>query len=262
MHGSQKNKVFAQNRSLIHCPNMEHIAIPQFKIRRAKDRGTADHGWLKARFTFSFSQYFDPDHMGFRTLRVMNNDTIAPGGGFPMHQHSDMEIFTYIVDGELPHQDNMGHGPTIKAVDLQYMSAGSGVSHSEFNPSSANPATLYQIWLHPRQRGGEPRYTEKPLGTAAKENALTLLFSGDGRNNSTEIRQDAEIYFGKADTGSSIEIPASESTPNAWIQLIEGELKLLGETLSTGDGIAIENNPEAIPIEATASSKFLVFRLN
>ncbi|MFC7337123.1 pirin family protein [Haloferula chungangensis] len=238
------------------------MSTPTYTIRRANDRGSADHGWLKARFTFSFSQYFDPDHMGFRTLRVMNNDTIAPGGGFPMHQHSDMEIFTYIVDGELAHQDSMGNGSTIKAGDLQYMSAGSGVSHSEFNPSSGNPVTLYQVWIHPRERGGEPRYSEKPLGTAAKDNALTLLFSGDGREGSTEIRQDAEIYFGKADAGASIEIPASNSTPNVWLQLIEGELSIFGESLTIGDGIAIENAPDALSLKAGASSKFLVFRLN
>lgn len=241
---------------------MKNVSPPQFKIRRANERGTADHGWLKARFTFSFSQYFDPDHMGFRTLRVMNNDTIAPGGGFPTHEHSDMEIFTYIIEGELAHQDSMGNGSTIKAGDLQYMSAGSGISHSEFNPSSENSATLYQIWLHPRERGGEPRYTEKPLGTAAKDNALTLLFSGDGRNDSTAIRQDAEIYFGKTESGTPIEIPASDATPNAWLQVIEGELSLLGETLATGDGVAIENAPGAIAIETKSSSKFLVFRLN
>jgi redox-sensitive bicupin YhaK (pirin superfamily) len=179
-----------------------------------------------------------------------------------MHQHSDMEIFTYIVDGELAHQDSMGNGSTIKAGDLQYMSAGSGVSHSEFNPSSKNPATLYQIWLHPRERGGEPRYSEKPLGSSAKDNALTLLFSGDGRNGSTEIRQDSEIYFGKADAESFIEIPPSQSAPNAWLQVIEGELSLLGQTLTTGDGIAISDAPDAISVEAQSASRFLVFRLN
>ncbi|MGB6221125.1 pirin family protein [Haloferula sp.] len=238
------------------------MTTPPFKVRRAKDRGNANHGWLNARFTFSFSSYFDPDHMGFRSLRVMNNDTIAPGGGFPTHDHSDMEIFTYIVKGELAHKDSMGNGSTIKAGDLQYMSAGSGVSHSEFNPSSENSAELYQIWLHPKDRGGAPRYSEKPLGDSAKNNTLTLLFSGDGRDASTEIRQDAEIYFGKLDAGSSAQIPASDQTPNVWLQVIAGELSLLDQTLSTGDGIAIEDAPHALDILAAADSRFLVFRLN
>ena len=174
-------------------------------VLRAGDRGTADHGWLKARFTFSFAGYFNPDRMGFRSLRVMNNDTIEPGGGFPTHPHSDMEIFTYVVEGELAHRDSMGNGSTIKAGDLQYMSAGSGVQHSEFNPSKENRTHLYQIWLHPKQPGGEPRYAEKPLGAGAGEDALTLLFSEDGRDGSTPIRQDAQIFFGKARPGSVLD---------------------------------------------------------
>ena len=241
---------------------MKDMTTPQIRVRRAADRGTANHGWLNARFTFSFSDYFDPDQMGFRSLRVMNNDTIAPGGGFPTHQHSDMEIFTYIIEGELAHKDSIGNGSTIKAGDLQYMSAGSGVSHSEYNPSPNNSAQLYQIWLHPRKPGGEPRYSEKPLGNSANNNALTLLFSGDGRDDSTEIRQDAEIYFGKLDRGNSAEIPASDATPNVWVQVIQGELSLLGETLATGDGIAIQDSPGSIGLDVGADSRFLVFRLN
>ncbi|MFT4546164.1 MAG: redox-sensitive bicupin YhaK (pirin superfamily) [Verrucomicrobiales bacterium] len=238
--------------------------LPQttISVLRAGDRGTADHGWLKARFTFSFAGYFNPDRMGFKSLRVMNNDTIAAGGGFPTHPHSDMEIFTYVIDGELAHEDSMGNGSVIQAGDLQYMSAGSGVTHSEFNPSDENPATLYQIWLHPRKPGGEPRYAEKPLGAGAGENALSLLFSGDGRDGSTEIRQDAEIYFGKADAGTVLEAPASEAMPHGWLQVIEGEIEVLGETLFTGDGIAIEDAPDAFHITADSDSKFLFFRLS
>ena len=156
---------------------MKHNITPNTRVRRARDRGTADHGWLTARFTFSFADYFDPEHMGFHALRVMNNDTIAPGGGFPTHSHSDMEIFTYVINGELEHKDSMGNGSVIRAGDLQYMSAGSGIHHSEFNPSSENPTNLYQVWLHPNERGSTPRYAEKPLGNATADNALTLLFS-------------------------------------------------------------------------------------
>jgi redox-sensitive bicupin YhaK (pirin superfamily) len=238
------------------------INSTRISVLRAGDRGSADHGWLKARFTFSFANYFNPDRMGFRSLRVMNNDTIEPGGGFPTHPHSDMEIFTYVIEGELEHSDSMGNGSVIKAGDLQYMSAGSGVRHSEFNPSDENRTHLYQIWLHPKEPGGEPRYAEKPLGAGAGENTLTLLFSRDGRDGSTAIRQDAEIYFGKAVASSLHAAPASEQTPNAWLQVIDGEVSALGETLASGDGLAIEDAPEAFEISVGKDSKFLFFRLD
>ena len=241
---------------------MPQKAPTTIRTRRAGDRGHTDHGWLQARFTFSFADYYDPAHMGFRSLRVMNNDTIAPGGGFPTHPHSSMEIFTYVISGELEHRDSMGNGSVIRAGDLQYMSAGSGVHHSEFNPSEENPTTLYQVWLQPNAPGGEPRYAEKPLGDRAPEDALTLLFSGDGRDGSTEIRQDAEISFGRLATGSSIEIPASGSMPHAWLQVIDGEVTLLGETLGTADGIAIEDAPGAVGLTGGADSSFLLFRLS
>ncbi|GAB5562913.1 MAG: quercetin 2,3-dioxygenase [Synoicihabitans sp.] len=230
--------------------------------RPANERGQANHGWLQARFTFSFSEYFDPDHMGFQSLRVMNNDTIQPGGGFPTHPHSDMEIFTYVIEGQLAHKDSMGNGSTIEAGDLQYMSAGSGVYHSEYNPSDENLTHLYQIWLQPLEKGGDPRYAEKKLGETAVENALTLLFSGSGRDGSTEIRQNAEIHFGKLDAGSSLEVAADVDRPHAWLQVISGGVKIAGETLQTGDGVAIENEPGALSVEATADTKFLLFRLS
>ena len=226
-------------------------------------RGTADHGWLNARFTFSFADYFDPDHMGFKSLRVMNNDTIQPGGGFPTHPHSDMEIFTYVIDGQLAHKDSMGNEAIIEAGNLQYMSAGSGVTHSEFNPSQTDQTHLYQIWLHPSHSGGDPRYAEKPLADAAPRNALTLLFSGDGRDGSTEIRQTAEIYFGRIDAGAEIAVPESASTPHAWVQTICGEVNLLGESLQAGDGLAIEHHTDRFVIEGVSeSSQLLVFRLS
>jgi quercetin 2,3-dioxygenase len=230
--------------------------------RPAGERGQANHGWLQARFTFSFSEYFDPDHMGFQSLRVMNNDTIQAGGGFPKHPHSDMEIFTYVIEGQLAHQDSMGNGSTIEAGDLQYMSAGSGVTHSEYNPSSDNSTHLYQVWLQPSENGGEPRYAEKKLGDSAAPNALTLLFSGEGRDDSTAIRQNAEISFGRLDAGSALEIPSSDERPHVWLQVISGEVKIAGETLGTADGVAIQNDSASIPVEATAKTKFLLFRLS
>lgn len=230
--------------------------------RPANERGQANHGWLQARFTFSFSEYFDPDHMGFQSLRVMNNDTIQPSGGFPTHPHSDMEIFTYVIEGQLAHKDSMGNGSTIEAGDLQYMSAGSGVHHSEYNPSGENLTHLYQVWLQPSENGGEPSYAEKKLGDSAPANALSLLFSGDGRDNSTAIRQNAEIHFGRIDAGNSIEIPADSERPHLWLQVISGQVTVAGETLATADGVAIENEPGALTVNAAADTKFLLFRLS
>jgi len=235
---------------------------PTLAVRRADDRGSAEHGWLHARFTFSFSGYSDPDHMGFKALRVMNNDTIEPGGGFPTHPHQDMEIFTYIIEGELAHTDDMGNGAVIKAGDFQYMSAGSGIRHSEFNPSNKNRTRLYQIWLHPDRPGGAPRYAEKPLGETTQPDSLTLLFSGDGRDGSTAIRQDADIFFGRAETGAELVVPASTARPHAWLQVIEGTATAFGETLQTGDGLAVENAPDAFAISAATGTKFLLFRLS
>ena len=243
-------------------PSMPNPATPALRIRRAEDRGQADHGWLQARFTFSFSSYFDPDHMSFRSLRVMNNDTIQPGGGFPTHPHSDMEIFTYLIEGQLEHRDSLGSGAVLTPGNLQYMSAGSGIEHSEFNPSKSDSTHLYQIWLHPRQEGGEPRYMEKPVAQLAQPNQLTLLYSGDGRDGSTEIRQDAEIFFGRVDAGQSVTVPPSATMPHAWIQIISGRVTVLENNLGPADGLALENAPDQFTITSTEDSTYLVFRLS
>ncbi|MCF6311550.1 MAG: pirin family protein [Verrucomicrobiales bacterium] len=241
---------------------MKNQVHPILTKRPAAERGQANHGWLQANFTFSFGEYFDPDHMGFKSLRVMNNDTIQPGGGFPEHPHDNMEIFTYIIEGQLEHRDSMGNGATIKAGDLQYMSAGSGIQHSEFNPSKTKPTHLYQIWLQPNQRDGEPRYAEKPLGELVKDNQLTLLFSADGRDGSTAIRQDAEIYFGEIEKNQSVAVPTSSSSPHVWIQVISGNITMLGESLTTGDGLAIQNAADEFLIKTTTDTKLLLFRLS
>jgi redox-sensitive bicupin YhaK (pirin superfamily) len=230
-------------------------------VRRAADRGRAEHGWLHARFTFSFAEYHDPAHMNFHSLRVMNNDTLEPGGGFPTHPHRDAEIFTYVISGQLSHEDSMGNAATIEAGNLQYMSAGSGVRHSEFNPSDTQSTELYQVWILPDQRGGEPRYAEKPLGARAIPNALTLLFSGDGHDASTAVRQNVDIYFGKLSTETRLEIPASETAPHVWIQVISGKIDTLENHLGRADGLAIENCPETISLHASEESELLVFRL-
>ena len=242
---------------------MKTNTFPTLRKRPANERGQSDHGWLQARLTFSFADYFDPDYMGFKALRVMNNDTIQPGGGFPTHPHSDMEIFTYVIDGQLAHKDSMGNDAIIEAGNLQYMSAGSGVIHSEFNPSQNHQTHLYQIWLHPSERGGEPRYAEMPMGDAAPPNALNLLFSGDGRDGSSQIRQSAEIFFGRVDASRAHDVPASESMPHVWLQVISGSVGVLGETLHVGDGLAVENQADGFRIQGLSNeSRLLAFRLN
>ncbi|MGB1937166.1 MAG: pirin family protein [Akkermansiaceae bacterium] len=241
---------------------MNNTATIKTTKRRAEERGHRDHGWLQARFTFSFADYFDPDHMGFRSLRVMNNDTIQPGGGFPTHPHSEMEIFTYLIEGQLEHRDSLGNGAVLTPGNLQYMSAGSGIRHSEFNPSQTQKTQLYQIWLEPNEQGGEPRYMEKPLADLARENELTLLYSGNGRDGSTAIRQNAEIFYGQLNADEQLSVAAAQDLPHAWIQMISGSLSLLGDSLQAGDGLAIENAAEAFPIESFADSSFLLFRLS
>ena len=229
--------------------------------RPANKRGSAEHGWLHAKFTFSFGDYFDPDHMGFQSLRVMNNDVIEPGGGFPTHPHRDMEIFTYVISGELQHQDSLGNGSTISAGDLQYMSAGSGIQHSEFNPSKTHPTHLYQIWLKPNHNGGSPRYAEKPLGAQTNRNVLKLLFSPDGKEDSTAIRQNASIYFSTIDEGATTTVPASNDQPHAWIQVIDGQVSSMDIELGQADGLQIENETEEITLTAKSRATVLVFRL-
>jgi len=229
--------------------------------RPAQERGSADYGWLKARYSFSFGEYFDPDHMGFRSLRVMNNDIVAAEGGFPPHPHESMEIFTYIVEGRLAHRDSMGNEAVIQAGDLQYMSAGSGVRHSEFNPSPTERTVLYQIWIKPQMTGGAPKYAEKRLSKSAPQNGMVLLFSGDGREGSTEIRQQADLYFGHLGAGTEASLSRSESVPHIWIQVIEGSIQVLDTSLRTDDGLAVENHPEALNLKADSDSRFLIFRL-
>lgn len=234
-------------------------STPTLVRRNANDRGRGELGWLHSRHTFSFGNYFDPDHMGFRSLRVINDDVVEAGEGFGEHPHRDAEIFSYVIEGELEHKDSMGNGRVIRAGDLQYISAGRGVFHSEFNPSPDKPVHFLQIWLKPRMGGGQPRYAEKALGKAAKANTLTLLFAGDSREGAVEIRADAEIYFGKLDGGSRIQHTPSKDHAQ-WLHVISGDVTVLGETLRTGDGAAIEN-AESIELLSTAGAEFLLFDL-
>jgi redox-sensitive bicupin YhaK (pirin superfamily) len=233
----------------------------KFKYRPANQRGCAEHGWLHARFTFSFANYYDPEHNGFHSLMVMNNDIIEPGGGFPTHPHQDAEIFTYVLSGKLEHKDSMGNGSVIEAGDLQYMSAGEGVQHSEFNPSDSEPTELYQIWMRPNQRGGKPRYAEKKLSAENFGDKITLLFSGDGRDDSIEIRQNAEVHMVKLQAGESFTWKPNPSLPNLWIQLIEGEISVNDYKLKKADGLGIEDVKEELNFSATSKSNFFIFGL-
>lgn len=223
-------------------------------IRRSDERGAADHGWLRSRHTFSFADYHDPAHMGFRALRVINEDHVAPGGGFPTHPHRDMEIFSYVVSGALRHEDSLGNAGTITPGRVQVMSAGTGVAHSEFNPSTTEAAHFLQIWIQPAQRGLAPRYTE--WSPASGTDSKVCLISGDGREGSATIARDAAVYRVTPSNGISHEVAPGR---HAWIQVIRGTLTVNGETLHAGDG-ASTSEPGALEIQGTGEA--LLFDLD
>ena len=202
----------------------------------------------------------DPEHVGFRSLRVINEDTVAPGRGFGEHPHRSMEILSYVVEGELEHKDSLGNGRVIKAGEFQYMSAGSGVLHSEFNPQPDKSTHFLQIWIQPRNQGGEPRYQDFDTMEKRVKDGLFLLASPDGEAGSAAIRQDAQIHFGDLAAGSTIEVSADEKYPFAWIQVIKGGLKIESTELAAGDGAAIEGS--AFAIEGAEDAEFILFRLS
>jgi hypothetical protein len=228
-------------------------------LRPAAERGHADHGWLQARHTFSFADYHDPRWMGFRSLRVLNDDTVAGGGGFGMHPHRDMEIITYILEGALEHQDSLGHGRVIRPGEFQYMAAGTGVRHSEFNHSPTAPVHLLQIWIQPDTRGVPPAYAEKPM-TDAAPGRLHLVASKSGRDGSLAIHQDADLYLGRFAGGDTAEL-ALRPGRHAWVQVAEGEVELNGHQLKAGDGAALSDEA-AVRLRARGPAQALVFDLN
>jgi len=230
-------------------------------IRPSEERGPADFGWLKARHSFSFGNYYDPRHMGFRNLRVINEDRVAAGAGFPTHGHRDMEIVTYLLDGELEHKDSMGNGEVIRPGEVQAMSAGTGVLHSEFNPSDANPTHLLQIWLLPDKQGHTPRYDQKVFGRDEKLNKLRLVVSPDGADDSIVIHQDSKIYASILEAGKSVSLDLAPKR-HAWVQVARGEVALGENVLKAGDGAAISDLAK-LEIKGIAdASEFLVFDLN
>jgi|HubBroStandDraft_6_1064221.scaffolds.fasta_scaffold89442_2 redox-sensitive bicupin YhaK (pirin superfamily) len=228
-------------------------------ILKSDQRGHADHGWLNTRFTFSFADYFDPNHVQFRTLRVMNDDRVAGGGGFPTHPHKDMEIVTYVLEGALEHRDSMGNGSVIKPGDVQYMSAGTGVAHSEFNASEKEPVHLYQIWMFPDKKGYKPTYDQKHFSDDEKRGKLRLLVSPDGRDGSVKIRQDNELYATVLDANEAVQHTLKPER-HAYVQVMRGSVTLNGTQLEAGDGAAISAEKK-LELSGVKDAEVLLFDL-
>ena len=228
-------------------------------IRKSNERGHVNHGWLDSYFTFSFADYYDPQWLGYRSLRVINDDLVLPGMGFGMHPHRDMEIISYVLAGQLQHRDSMGNGRVIKPGEFQYMAAGSGVEHSEFNSSKTEATRLLQIWIKPDAKGVKPRYAERNFAKA-ETGKLYLVASKTGRDGSFEIHQDADLLLGKLDAGQKVSHPLAKDR-HAWIHVAEGEVTINGSKLSGGDAVALSEE-SAVEISANKLSQVLLFDLN
>lgn len=232
------------------------------KIRRSNDRGHADHGWLDSHHTFSFADYYDPAHMGFRALRVINEDRVAGGQGFPRHSHRDMEIVSYVLEGALAHEDSMGTGSTIRPGDVQRMSAGTGVAHSEYNASKTEPAHFLQIWLMPGERGIAPSYEQKNFSAEDKNGRLQVVASPGGTDGSITVHTDATLYAGTFGPGQSARLQL-EPGRHGWVHVARGNVRVNGQALAAGDGAALSDEP-AVIIEGAPGvepSEVLVFDL-
>ena len=227
------------------------------KIRRSGERGYADHGWLRSFHTFSFADYYDPAHVGFHSLRVINEDRVAPGEGFPRHPHRDMEIVSYVLEGALEHKDSMGNGSIIRPGEVQRMSAGTGVAHSEYNASQDEPVHFLQIWILPERRGITPGYEQKAFTEDERRGRFRVVASRDGRDGSVTIHQDAAIHAALLDEGTRIEqtLPPGR---HAWLHIARGAVTLGDVELEAGDAAAIED-PGAITLTAHAPSEVLLF---
>ena len=228
-------------------------------IRKSNERGHANHGWLDSYHTFSFADYYDPQWLGFRTLRVINDDLIMPGMGFGTHPHRDMEIISYVLSGSLAHKDSMGNGRVIGAGEFQYMAAGAGVQHSEFNPSDTGATRLLQIWIKPDAKGVKPRYAEKSCVTAPA-GQLNLVASKSGRDESIAIHQDADLWHARLNGGQAV-AHALAAGRYAWLHVAEGEVTVNGRPLTGGDAVSAEAG-ETLDIVAAKPSQVLLFDLN
>jgi redox-sensitive bicupin YhaK (pirin superfamily) len=229
------------------------------ELRRSEDRGHADHGWLDARHSFSFADYYDPQHMGFGPLRVLNDDRIAAGGGFGTHPHRDMEIITYVLDGELAHKDSMGNGSVIRPGDVQRMSAGTGVLHSEYNHAHDKTTHLLQIWIEPKFRGIPPGYEEKRFAADEKRGRLRLIASTDGEDGSVKVHQDIKLYAGlfDGDDQASLDIPSGHKV---YLHVARGQVNVNGMDLQAGDAIKAVNE-DAIHVSKGNAAEVLLFDL-
>ena len=228
------------------------------QLRRGGERGHFSHGWLDTYHTFSFADYYDPRHMGFSVLRVINEDFVAPGQGFPMHAHRDMEIITWILEGALEHKDNLGTGSVIRPGEIQRMSAGTGIRHSEFNPSKREPVHLLQIWILPNRPGVTPSYEQKRFEDVELANRLRLVASPDGRDGSVTIHQDALVLAARLNGGELTHALAPGR--RAWVQVARGEIALNGRRLAAGDGAGVEDEPRAV-LAAGDEAEVLLFDL-
>jgi len=229
-------------------------------VRRAADRGTADFGWLDSRHSFSFGNYYDPAHMGFGALRVINEDRVKAGAGFPTHGHQDMEIISYVLAGALEHKDSIGTGSVIRPGDVQVMSAGTGIRHSEFNHSKREPVHFLQIWVLPNRRGLPPRYDQKSFADEGRRDRLRLIGSTDGREGSIVIHQDAEIYDSLLGGGKS-GTHTLRGGRRSWVQVVGGAVEVNGSPAVAGDGVAVENEAQVSITAHAGGAQVLVFDL-
>jgi len=229
-------------------------------VRHAAERGTANLGWLDSRHTFSFGQYYDPNHMGFGPLRVINEDRVRPGAGFETHGHRDMEIISYVLEGALEHKDSIGNGSVIRPGDMQVMSAGTGIRHSEFNPSKSEPVHFLQIWVLPDRQGLAPRYDQKTFPETEKRGRLRLIGSPDGRDGSIVIHQDTDIYDALLSSGDAV---TNNLKPGhkSWVQVVRGAVEVNGKAADAGDGVAVEDEAVVTVMSLADDSEVLVFDL-
>lgn len=228
-------------------------------VRKSAERGRADLGWLDSRHTFSFGDYYDPQHLGFRALRVINDDRVVAGAGFPTHPHRDMEIISYVVEGSLEHRDSMGNGGVIRPGDVQRMTAGTGVAHSEYNPSKESETRLLQIWVLPEVRGLKPGYEQRRFPMEERENRLRLIVSRDGREGSITVHQDIALYASVLEQGAALDfsVPADR---HAWLQVVSGGLTVNREPLEEGDGLRVSDT-EMLKLESAMGAEILLFDL-
>jgi len=227
-------------------------------IRSAQDRGTANFGWLDSRHTFSFGNYYDPNHMGFSNLRVINEDKVTPGQGFGTHGHRDMEIISYVLEGALEHKDSIGTGSVIRPGDVQRMSAGTGIRHSEYNASNTEPVHFLQIWILPEQNGIAPGYEQKTFSESEKSGKLRLVGSRDGRDGSITIHQDVNLYASRLQEGETVNHLLAEGRV-AWLQVVRGTVQLNDQSLAAGDGAAITQEPHLALQGISSDAEVLLF---